>query len=71
MRVDWNQAVQNLLFIVGIVVVGALILTAGWFIGSAVAHSNRVQKEYEMTCIEQGGNVIYVANVGDVCSKGH
>lgn len=68
MRIDWDKALENLTVVLGIVVVGAIILTGGWFIGSANAHSTRVQHEYEMICIDKGANIRYVAEVGKVCT---
>lgn len=68
MRINWDTVIENLTVVLAIAVVGAIVLTAGWFIGSANAHSTRVQNEYEMTCIDKGGNVKYVAEVGEVCT---
>jgi len=67
-KVDWTSVVENISIVLSIVLIGAFILTAGWFIGSASAHNTRVQNDYEMTCIDKGGNVIYVAEVGEVCA---
>lgn len=58
MRVNWNQVIEELTFILGMVVVGAFIITAGWFIGSSHAHSTRVSHEFQIACIEQGGTLI-------------
>ena len=68
MRINWDTVIENLTVVLAIAVAGAFILTAGWFIGSANAHSTRVQHEYEMTCIDKGANIRYVAEVGEVCT---
>lgn len=68
MRVDWDSILGNLTIIFGIAVVGAIIITIGWFIGSANAHATRIQHEYELTCIHIGGNIKYEPEVGDVCT---
>lgn len=69
MKIDWNTVIDNFMLILSIALAGALILTAGWFIGSASAHDTRVKNEYQMACVDKGGNVIYVAEVGKVCTK--
>ena len=68
MRIDWDRVIENLTVVLGIVAVGAIILTAGWFIGSANAHSTRVYNDHVMACIDKGANIKYVPEVGEVCT---
>ena len=67
MRIDWDDILKSLTIIFGLAVLGAFIITTGWFIGSANAHSTRIQNEHIMSCLDRGGNMVYVAEVGKVC----
>jgi hypothetical protein len=58
-------------FLWGVLIFG-FILTAGWFIGSAIAHSNQVEHDRQITCIKEGGHMDYVMsrNSSDlICRK--
>jgi hypothetical protein len=52
------KAVEGITMILTIAVIAASVITAGWFIGSASAHATRVSHEFQITCLEQGGNLI-------------
>jgi hypothetical protein len=61
----WN----NFCFVLGLAVVAAFILVGGYMIGSAVAFSNQVEHDRQFECIDRGGHMEYVTNLGEVCRK--
>ena len=51
------------------VVVGTFIIVGGFFIGSAVHDSNQQTHKERMECLDRGGEIKYVPNVGTTCVK--
>lgn len=47
----------------------AFALIAGDKIGSASAYDTQMERKYQMECIDHGGHMEYVTNVGKVCKK--
>lgn len=45
------------------------VLVAGWMIGSAGAHSTRVAYEYQLQCVQLGGNISNVDGLEGKCVK--
>jgi len=64
-----REIVENLGIVLSIAVVATFILIAGYMIGSASAYNNNFEKERQFQCIEHGGHMEYVNNVGIVCKK--
>ncbi len=60
---------ENFSIVLGLAVVAAFILVGGWMIGSANAHANRVEHERQFACIDRGGHLEYLSNVGLICKK--
>lgn len=55
--------------IVMTLIIVASILTAGWFIGSAI-HQNQAQgQKFQVECLEKGGEIKYIDRVGERCTK--
>lgn len=47
----------------------AFFLIVGEKIGSANAYSTQTERQYQLECIDHGGHMEYVTNVGKVCKK--
>ena len=58
---------ENFGIVLGLAVVAAFILVGGWMIGSANAHSNRIEHERQFACIDRGGHWEYLSSHGLVC----
>lgn len=52
-----------------IAVVAAFVLVGGWMIGSSVAYSTQAERNWQMSCVDKGGHIEYVTNIGNVCRK--
>ena len=51
------------------VAVSVALLFAGLQIGQAVAYSDRQTHIERMECLDRGGELRYVTNIGTVCDK--
>lgn len=60
---------ENFSIVLGIAVVLAFILIGGWMIGAATSDSNKAEHKQQLECIDRGGHVEYVPNIGSVCKK--
>jgi len=64
-----NNIVENVSIVLSIALVCASILAGGWMFGSATAHSNRVEHDRQILCLQNGGSIEYETKVGEVCKK--
>lgn len=60
---------DNFFLVLGIAVVAAFILVGGHMIGESVAHSNQVEHSRQLDCMNAGGHIEYVTNLGEICRK--
>lgn len=64
-----SEALGSFFIVLGIAVVLTFVLIAGSMIGSAAAYDNQADRNFQIQCIDQGGHMEYVTNVGKVCKK--
>lgn len=67
-KYDIKDIVENICIVLTVAVIGAFILIAGLMIGSASAHSNRVEHERQFECINLDGKMIYMDSEW-ICTK--
>lgn len=67
-KYDLKTTIENICIVLSTALVGAFILIGGLMIGSASAHSNRVEHERQFECIDRGGEMSYIDD-GLVCVK--
>ena len=60
---------ENFSIVLGLAVVAAFILVGGHMIGAASADNNKAAHERQLECIDHGGHMEYVTNVGSICKK--
>lgn len=63
-----RDIVENVCIVMTVALVGAFVLIGGHMIGSASAHSNRVEHERQFHCVEIGGEMKFVGE-SKVCVK--
>lgn len=51
------------------IIIVASLLTAGWFMGSAIHQSAAQGQKFQVECLEKGGEIKYIDRVGERCAK--
>lgn len=64
-----SEALVSFFIVLGIAVVLTFVLIGGSMIGAATAYDNQANRDFQIKCIDQGGHMEYVTNVGKVCKK--
>jgi hypothetical protein len=59
---------QKFDILITLIIIGG-ILTAGWFMGSAIHQSAAQGQKFQVECLEKGGEIKYIDRVGERCTK--
>lgn len=58
-----------LVWLLWFVAIASLVLGGCYMIGHATHEASEQQHEQRMECIDRGGEIRYVTNIGTVCEK--
>lgn len=60
---------EALVWLLWFIAVAALVVGGGYLIGHSVHEASEQTHEQRMDCIDRGGEIRYVTNIGTVCEK--
>lgn len=60
---------EALVWLLWFIAIAGLVVGGGYLIGHATHEASEQQHEQRMDCIDRGGEIRYVTNIGTVCDK--